>query len=99
MKIYNIIINDSVVYVGKTKDIEQRKRQHKYLLVHNKHQNKYLQTMYNVHKNFTITEVISNATERDEQLEINKHNTKQRMNRATPSINELRSLHKQVFDK
>ena len=97
MKIYNIIINDSVVYVGKTKDIEQRKRQHKYLLVHNKHQNKYLQTMYNVHKNFTITEVISNATERDEQLEINKHNTKQRMNRAEPTVDELRELHRRIY--
>ena len=90
MKIYNILINGVVVYVGKTKNVAQRKRQHKYLLVHNKHQNRYMQDMYNKHKSFVITVVNDDATDRDEQIEIHKHNTKQRMNRAEPTVDELR---------
>ena len=95
MIIYNIIINNQVVYVGKTKDINQRYRQHKWLLVHNKHQNKYLQAAYNKHKAFRMVEVLNNATDRDEQKEIMKHNIEQRNNRAEPPIDELR----EIFDK
>lgn len=97
MNIYNILINGVVVYVGKTKDVEQRKRQHKYLLAHNKHQNKYLQEIYNKHKSFVITVVNSAATDRDEQIEIHKHSTKQRINRAEPTVDELRELHRRIY--
>lgn len=85
------------MYVGKTKNVAQRKRQHKYLLAHNKHQNKYLQEMYNKHKSFVITVVNDDATDRDEQKEINRHDTKQRMNRAEPSISELRALYRDIY--
>lgn len=97
MKIYNILINGVVVYVGKTKNIGQRKRQHKYLLVHNKHQNRYMQDMYNKHKSFVITVVNDDATDRDEQIEIHKHSTKQRINRAEPTVDELRELHRRIY--
>lgn len=97
LKIYNLVINGVVVYVGKTKNVEQRYRQHKYLLIHNKHQNKYLQSMYNRYKMFDMVIVNNDATDRDEQIEINKHNTKQRMNRAEPGANELKELHKKIY--
>lgn len=97
MSIYNIIINGAVVYVGKTKNVKQRYRQHKWLLVHNKHQNKYLQDEYNKHKMFSLVVVKDNASERDEQVYILRHNTEQRSNRAEPSIDELRRIHRSTF--
>lgn len=97
MKIYTINIGGQVVYVGQSKNLKQRYRQHKYLLTNNKHQNAYLQAMYNKHGSFELMEILDNATGRDEQLEINKHNTKQRMNRTEPGIKELRTLHRNIY--
>ena len=98
MNIYNIIIDNRVVYVGQANNIRQRYRQHKWLLVHNKHQNKYLQEQYNIHKEFRLVIVKPNARGRDEQLEILKQPTKQRNNRAAPSIEELRVIHNKTFN-
>ncbi len=99
MKIYHIIINDQVAYVGKTINPAQRTRQHKWLLVNGIHQNHYLQEQYNKHKLFELVVIIDNATKRDEQVEIAKYNTVQRNNRSKPTLEELRALHNRVFSK
>ncbi len=99
MKIYHIIIDDQVAYVGKTNNIANRTRDHKWLLKNNKHKNKYLQKQYNQHQSFDLVVVVENATDRDEQIQINKQSTNQRNNRAEPSIEELRKLHRRVFSQ
>jgi len=99
MKIYHIMINNETVYVGKTINPKQRTRQHKWLLVNNRHENKYLQEQYNLYGEFDLVVVKEEATDRDEQKEIQNSDTQQRNNRAEPSLEELRELHRKVFSK
>ena len=95
MKIYHIVIDKKIIYVGQTKNIEQRYRQHKYLLKRGIHKNKALQRAYNKHGSFEVVEVVD--TDRPdivEQEHILKHKTKQRNNRqAVYTIDELRNIY------
>lgn len=101
MKIYHLVINGQIAYVGQTKNVNQRYRQHKWLLIHNKHQNKELQRLYNQAQSFTLVVIqITDDPNKVEHHEIIKNKTKQRDNRQIIySVDELRDIHKQFHSK
>lgn len=99
--IYLLVINDKR-YVGSSYNIKKRLRRHRTLLRNNKHNNKYLQNLYNKYKTceYDILEILSSTIDNHvlrlrEKLWIDK--TNDCVNFDDPVIGIGGTLEKQVY--
>lgn len=68
--IYKIELDGKCLYVGQSKDIKRRWTEHRRHLKQNRHENVYLQRMYNKYKNFQYLVVEENDFGNLNELEL-----------------------------
>lgn len=68
--IYKIELNGQCLYVGQSKDIKRRWTEHRRHLRQNRHENVYLQRIYNKHKDFQYSVIEENDFDNLNRLEL-----------------------------